>query len=498
MGLKKKLKKVIGGGDDSGNEPASQITYTPPPRAQDEAPPPMSPSRQAAGSVPGVDPLDAQIVYAPEPQTRQMAAPATMADKIMARAVPVDELTRERRIAPPTAPPVATATYGPKGQPLGAEGGADDLANNEAYLRALETYKPTDHNGRLKSAGIGAGRAYARGGGLIGAIAGLIHGAVDPGADERFANERAIATTTRAVGRGQASRTAQQKIENDQSEIEYRAAQAKRLANPVYRPQVVPTDEGPVQVDSNGLATPITYKPQGDQPGARVKAPAKPGTDKTQIRYKPDPTDPDHQIAEKVTVGADGKEKAALASPKDDVYKVNGRWSSGASANNYQALAGQREFQNNETLKRDDERKEDKAQTRIDKAGEHKVKIGKLTGAIDGYKQTRAQIEGKITQLQARLAAAKTPEEKQTVQDAMDGWDYQLQKAQAEATAAASELQNAYGDVFKAGVGEKGWVFYERQPLSRSTWRVKYKNASKSSEDAWAQNMQDLGFTVTK
>jgi hypothetical protein len=63
----------------------------------------------------------------------------------------------------------------------------DDLK----YERELQTTPVQDHNGRLKSALLGALRGYA-GGGLGGAIAGGLGGAIDKSSDEKFARQREL------------------------------------------------------------------------------------------------------------------------------------------------------------------------------------------------------------------------------------------------------------------------------------------------------------------
>lgn len=425
-----------------------------------------------------------------------IAPQPTMADQYMSKAVPVDELTRPRTATTGVvnAAGPATVIYGPQGQPRSAAGGADDLERQQAYLNALQSYKPENHNSRLKSILIGLGRGYLQGG-LVGAVTGGVAHGVDPSLDEKYANERDIAKTSRAVAQGITYKQSQSKLADDASKRALEDAQAFKALNPTYRPTApITTDQGIFDRNPDGslkpLIDPTTKKPlthattQGNYEGKK---------------YVPDPQNPNHRIAETWRFDAKGNPVAKVGEQSESL--VDGAWISSGQATTAKATAGQRSWDQSFRQNEFSYRQNKDAQDRIDKLDADRKEQGNLTGKIDGAIQQIGMSNWKIQQLQQKQAALdkKDPnyQRLQMDYDAQISKEQEnLTKARAEGAAAAQSLNTGHGQFFKAGVGEQGYPFYERKPLSLSAWRTAYPKATKQQENAWKQKREAEGFTV--
>ncbi len=406
-------------------------------------------------------------------------------------------ITRPRiaTAAAPVAPTVAPASgsmpvYGAHGQPLGAEGG-DDFENQQTHLRALQTYKPTDNNGRVKSALLAFSRGFQ---GVPGHS--LLSGLIDPSLDEQYANEREIARVGRGVQTEMASRKAQSALADDVVDRDYKRAQAQRVLNPVYAPIVVDSDKGAMLVDrSKGVANPV-YDPQGNA----VKKTAKPGATKYEVRHNAETG-----VAEKWQIGANGepdKKVEGWSDPAKNLVKRDGMWVPQGTALTASALGEQRQYGRNRDVKLDTrhelERAEDKTQIQQDKLSVRKEKAGKLVGSLEGARTRWIAADAKVSELNQRMQAETDPDKKQSLADLISRWEYDRSIAQREAADAATELGNSHGDLFEAGIGDRGLAYYKRKPFNVKTWRTKYPKATAQQEAAAIQNATDMGMEIVK
>lgn len=491
--------------------PGGPVYVKPSPDALNSATPPVLPSvaynpahdighvaAAPATTVPQQNPTPRTLapVYNPAAPGAQPTEPATMADKYMATATPVDELTRDRRVTPPPVTLPLNVTYGPQGQPRGVEGGDSELERQQAYLDALEAYKPENHNSRGKSALIGAGRGYLQGG-LPGAIVGGIAHLIKPNLDEKYQRNVDIAGQKQRVGDLTAAELAKSKIASQSVEDDYKAAQADRLRNPVYQPRPVMTDTGLVNVTPNG-AQPI-YDPT--HPGKILQKPKTDRQPKYEIRH-----DPATGKAEKWKVGEGDQPDTKVpgwSDPGRDLVKRNGMWVSQGGAYSGDSLQDQRKFQKEETLKKDNERNQDQEQARIDKAEAQKQHQGQLSGKIQGSIQQMGMTKWQIEQLQAKMKALDPKRE-----DYQRQHDYyeteiakqqgELAKVQADGAAAAKELSTAYPDLYEAGVGQDGYPYIKMRPWSKSQWKKAYPAGTPQQLEAAAQNAKNRGQEIVE
>lgn len=410
-------------------------------------------------------------------------------------------ITRPRMAVQPEAPDAATeppptgptVQYGDQGQPRGAQGGADDYERNQAYLRALQGYKPEDHNGRLKSMLLGFARGLQGERGQS-----LLSGAIDTASDEKYANRQEIGRVGSAVATEQASRKATQDIENDRAASAYKLAQAHREMNPVYAPEVVDTEGGYSRVDKNtGQATPV-YDPQGN----RLKKPKTATSLKTEVRH-----DPKTGRAEKWTIGENGepdKKIEGWSDPAKDLVKRDGMWVPQGTALTAGALGAQRTQVNTREDKRDSrhasERSEDKSQQQQEKFQARQQKAGEITGRLDAARTRWIAADAKVSELKTRLEAETDAEKKQDVQDLISRWEYDRTRAATEAQGAATELSTSYGDMFEAGPGKGGLAYYQRRPWTLATWRTRNPGVKPDSprEKAAIQAAKDAGLEVVQ
>lgn len=444
---------------------------------------------------PDVTPATAEELNSVQPVKRQ---PLNMAQQAMLTATPQEETTRPRALNPaPTAPPPVSAevVYGPKGQPLRAEGGADDFERDQAYLSALEHYKPKDHNGRIKSALIGFGRAYLRGGGLAGAITGGVQGIFDPGADERYQNEVDIGKTTRAVAQTQASRSAASKLENEAADRTYKAAQAERVLNPVYAPTVQKTPSGLMNVQ-NGKASPI-YDPT--KPG-EILTNDNSSKDRFEIRH-----DPKTGKAQKWKLGTRNEPDKLIPEWSDsgkDLVKVGDNWVPQGTAVTADALRDSRQYQRGRDVFQDErhqrERDEDIVRGGMGKDQERDQKAAGYIGIITASREAAERADAVAKSLRQQLSDPYNQDKakQETMRNTIFDKEKERDKALQEGTRAAAALQSGHADLYEAGVGQGGFPYYKLKPFSVSKWRTAYPKATSEQEKQAIQNATNKQMEV--
>lgn len=439
-------------------------------------------------------------VYSPETsamdETALVKRPVTtMADRYTASAVPMDEMSRARTVQPagpeagidlkydPATTPMVT--YGSKGQPRGVEGGGDDLQRQQALLRAQQNYQPTDNNGRIRSALIG----FARGRGLA--------GVVDPSDDERFANERDIARTTRSVATEIGQRKAVSDLENEDVAREHqRALTDKALRGPEYAPHYMQTAEGPVVVHGN-RAEPITYQLGGE----RIKGAPPKGDKPTTIIQG------ETGRQEKWEVDADGKPSKQVA-----IKNERGEWLTPGATAMARATGGERGYRHERdvigdtrhaTERREDigrhttERQEDKGTAQEEKQQVRREKAGKLVGSLEGARQRWIAADAKVSELKQQAEAETDAFRKAELQDALSGWEFERGKAQKEAAESATELNTSHGDLYEAGIGDRGLAYQKARPFSVKQFRAQAKGAiTKARIDAAVRAAKERGQAI--
>jgi hypothetical protein len=444
----------------------------PPPTPAVETPAPQGPTYNPPATQPTLMQRTAVDRFEPNP-------PQTMAEKLTAGATPIEDTTRARAVNPVTAPAGAQVTYETKkGQqvPTGATGGANDYENQKAYLAALEAYKPTDHNGRLKSAGVGFERGF-RNGSLIGGIMGAVRGVRDPSSDERVANEGNIARAGRSVAQEQENRKAAGEEALSTAKLN------KELAGPVYEPKLLETEEGPSWSVPGQPATRVTdsqtKKPLGPKPERAAK-------DKPEV---------------KLFSGVGGRQEQWEVDEKGNKVKQvsvmtkDGLWVSPNAERGAQARETQRGIQNKETLKRDAERTEDKTQARLDKWETRKEKAGSLTAKIDQTTSDWNAANAKMSKYQQAVAKAKTPDEKTAAENALYDAEKERQKARSENVAAVTELSTVAPDVYEAGPGTQ-IGYYKVKPFSKSAAKRQFPHATQAQIDEAVQSAKDRGQPI--
>lgn len=446
---------------------------------------------------------------------RPLEPTPTLADQYTANAVPMEETVRPRYNAVPasvdtplpkgvykTAPNAIPAgadythaypVYGNKAQPLRGEGGKTELENQQAYLESLNAYKPTDHNGRGKSALIDAGRAYLHGGGLVGALTGAVRGLVDPGADERYQNDVDRGRTGQAVAQGLSYQKAQSDADRAAAESDYNRAQAEReLRPPVYAPETVDTAEGLGVLNKNNATITPVYNP-GTQERARKSQTT---THKTEIRH-------DAQgKAEKWTIGANGEPDTKVEGWTDtskDLVNVNGRLVPQSTAVTAEALGGQRGYQQNRDTVKDaehkTERQSDQEEKALKAAEDRGVKAAAIVARISKGRETAMDAEKQMEETRKNIEAAKAKNDvdrQQKLQDQYVGWERIRSDGLADASTAATELSQGYGDIYEAGVGTRGFAYFQAKPFSRSEWRKNYKFFPPGTSAADRKRIEDL------
>ena len=420
--------------------------------------------------------------------------PMTMADYYTEHATPIENLERPRTATePPATPTGPTVVYGDKGQPRGVEGGGSDYEKDRAYLQALQHYKPENHNSRFKSAMLGFARGFQgiRGQSLIGNL-------VDPAADERYANEAEIARVGRSVSNYEEQQKRESDLERQRSENALRDAQAqKALREPTYAPHYLENVEGGPMVAQGNRATPI-YDPQGNA----IKGKPKPTASRTKVVYNQETGK-----AETWTLDESGKPKEMISGgdPKLDLVKRDGMWVPQGTALNADATRDNRTYQRNRDTFQDNrraqERIEDKTERNLDRGEQRRKDAGSLTGKIDAARRRAEDASKKIAELEVQIGNEKNAGNKLVLQQSLEAYKFDRQKAFQEAEGAATDLRNSYGDMFEAGPGDADtygnrWPYYKKRPLSLSAWRAKYPRATKQQEEAWKANAAAAGMEV--
>lgn len=489
MGLRKFLKRAVGVDDEQPGPVyrAPMDETMPDGRTVNEAVMGAAPSRQDARypadtlapvyNPPAQDPAPAVAAAQPDP----VYAPAqtgTMADQYMAKAVPVDQLTRPR-IADPSAikPAGAQVTYvTKKGQqvPTGATGGADELENQQAYLRALEAYKPQNHNSRLASGGIDAGRAYMRGGGIVGAATGFVRGLVDPKSDEEYANEASIAKTGRAVSQEQLNRKEASDRANEATKRAQEEAATQKILYPIYEPKPTQADDGTYANITPGsdVAQPI-YNPPGPD-GTRTPFKGKTPAEKAGKPKIGEVVGPGGR-KERWELDEDGKPAKQVA-----VQTPDGLWVSPNSKYVGDRQGEQQKWTRNRDTKLDNQRSEDRSQMSIDKAQARKEKAGALTAKVDSETAKWNFANKKMSELQGQMTREPDPTKRETLKSGpggLDYWENERAKAHDNVTGAAQELNNSYGDIYEAGPGTD-IGYYKIRPWSEKAARSKFPHAT--------------------
>lgn len=398
-----------------------------------------------------------------------------------------ENITRPRRVGPE--PPPATDPLiirGEQGQPRAVEGGGTDAEKNKAYLAALQSYKPANHNSRLKSIGLGAVRAWTRGGSPI---AGAVESAIDPSTDERFANEREIAR----VGRAVQTDYAQSKADKD-------------LAKPAYEPDILETEQGPVYAQGPGKPAVPIYDPEGARVGPKPKA-ARTTAAKTEIRH-----DPITGKAEKWTLGEEGqpdKKVEGWGDPAKDLVKVKGRWVPPSTAVTAEAISGEREYRHGRDLFEDSrhetERTEDKTTAKLEKDQNRTEKAGKVQGNFEAARQKWMAADAKISDAKTKLQTEENSEQKIFLQNLIYDQGLERDEAQKEATTASTELSTSFGDMFESGIADKdengvpnpGRLPYVKwRPFSVKQLKQRVKGITQARIDAAIKNAKDRGQPV--
>lgn len=462
---------------------APALTYTAPP-AQEPKPADIQPT---------YDPVNA----GPDAVLPGMRPITSMADRYTADAVPED-------LQPTYTPPatsVPTAAPSNEAYPVygqhkigqspyvkGAEGGTAQQ-NDEVYLKALNAYRPTDHNGRLKSAAINAGRRYLRGGGLIGAITGAVEGAVDPGVDERYQNEKDIGKTQRGLQFTYEREKQVNDQQNDQSTRNLHDAQAvKALQPPTYAPQaqhIIETTNGYIVYDPNLKKSVILRDPVNGEQAKKMS------NDEELVQ------DPANPRVWRVFRNGKPTARTVVRDPKYGDIPSGAARTADATENN-QAQTHQRQA-TQDTL-HVSERTEDKTNAAIDKGDTRTREAAQHTGALDGARKKWMDIDAKLNDpvsgLYVRLAKAVTPGDKQNIQDKIDEWEYQKTAAAEDATRAASQLQTGFGDMIEAGPGERGLAYWKWRPFSTKQLKARVKGITPERIDAAKQAAKDRGQPV--
>jgi hypothetical protein len=332
---------------------------------------------------------------------------------------------------------------------------------------------------------------FARGRGLA--------GVVDPSDDERYANERDIARSTRAVTSEIGQQKAASDLENESVSREHQREVTKKMGEPpVYAPQIRDTPDGPISITGT-TGSPI-YAPDGV----------------TRIKGKPTKTDaPTVTIAgkdgrqEKWTVGPDGKQLKQVA-----IENEHGEWiTPGASAmaratgenRDYIATQNTIRQQTHKQERTEDKttaaanRAEDKGTQASDKAAAKREKAGKLVGTLDGARNRMIAADAKVQELQKQAEAETDPEKKADLEKSLGGWQFEFSKAKTEATGAQSELKAGHSDLYEAEIGEKGFPYYKIRPFSVTQFKANAKGkVDQARIDKAVKDAQERGQPIEK
>ncbi len=440
-----------------------------------------------------------------QPPAAAPAGAGTLAAQYMAKATPVEDLTRDRTVGPlfgaPSGPPMpasATVTYDKHGHPTGATGGQDDIENNRAYLDALEAYKATNHNSRGKSALIGLARGLYTGG-LVGGLYGAASHAVDPAQDEKFQQQQDIRSGSRRLAGSIAAAEARSKVNAQDANATYDRARAATAGEPTY--SVQKTNTGLIQVPTRGSGgAKIVYDPNDPTKQAKAPPAASTGT-KTKTEYVPDPRDPKNpnlHIKRVSKLDADGKPMDSVDT-SEEYIGGHGWVPAGAGAN---ASAIQGRFNADQAFRKTEfeDRKAEREQRQTEEAHQRFLERRKTQGELEGQIQSGRQIIGdtkaQIAELQAKRDAAEGPYEKGEYDKLIKPLQKTLTGAVAAARKAAGTLKTGHSDMYDVSYGPDSIPYYALKPWKVSNYLKAKPGASESQIQAAMQDAKESGITA--
>lgn len=362
---------------------------------------------------------------------------------------PVAQGERSRRVG--EVPPPAEAPIiinGPQGQPRAVEGGGTALEQKEAMLKALENYKPTNNNSRVRSFLIGLGHGYLRGGGLLGALQGGIEHLVDPSADEKFQRARDVNKVGGEIAGEYGRRKVASDLENAETDRLYKAAQAQRVLNPVYKPDVVDTPEGPVSVNGTNAA-PIYNRETGQ------RVPAKPSNTRR---------------GSKIQWNAAGKAEMWVTENGVPTSKVP-NWTD-PSLDKVKTQSGNLVPQSTDEMARATEAERQYRHTR-DEIGDvrhdteyeegrtdrEETRTDRQQTKIEGRRKDAATLIGNIEEHKAEAAQWHNLASLTKDQATKDYYESLAIGSKAKAKAAATQLREGFGDIAESGEDSSGWAY---------------------------------------
>lgn len=326
------------------------------------------------------------------------------------------------------------------------------LKTREEYIQALEQYKPENHNSRLRSAAITAGRGALAGlregpGGAIGgALFGGVEGLVDPSSDEKYAKRRDIGIAESEVSRDLQTRKHMSDLADAEAERQLKAAQAiKALQGPSYKPDVMMDNENYLQsIDAvSGVAKPVT-----DGKGNRIK-----GKVNSTHEWRNDPFTGKAELWQ-VTPGEADKKIPSAVDAHRDLIKTEFGWVNPNTALSADATAENRNWTRAHTLQTEEERRQERQQD-----------LGFRRGDKDDARREKAAALASEMEA-ANAESVKWATMAKGVTDPKDR-DYYNAQAQAEkdkALAKAKAIQEGYGDIYEAGPGDGGWPYAKPKP----------------------------------
>lgn len=326
------------------------------------------------------------------------------------------------------------------------------LKTREEYIQALEQYKPQNHNSRLKSAAITAGRGALAGlregpGGAIGgALFGGVEGLVDPSSDEKYAKRRDIGIAEHEVARDLQTRKHLSDLADAEAERQLKNAQAiKALQGPSYKPDVMMDNENYLQsIDAvSGVAKPVT-----DGKGNRIK-----GKTNSTHEWRNDPFTGKAELWQLTPGEADKKIPGAVDAHRD-LIKTDFGWVNPNTALSADATAENRNWTRAHTLQTDAERRQDRQEDLGFRRGDKD----------DARRQKAAALAVELEAANAESVKWTTMATSATDQKDRDYYNAQAKAEKEKAFAKAKEINEGYGDVYEAGPGDGGWPYAKPKP----------------------------------
>ncbi len=366
---------------------------------------------------------------------------------------PTQPLIRE---ALPPSHSVTGLVYDEHGRPLkpGFIDPSSDraLQTREQYIQALEQYKPENHNSRVVSGLITAGRGALAGlregpgGALGGGLAGLGIGLADPTSDEKYAKRRDLAVAQGELSHDLDFRKHTSDLATAEAERQLKTAQAiKDLQPTTYKPDVIPDNQGYLQsIDTtSGVAKPVT-----DAKGNPIK-----GKQNSTHQWRNDPFTGKAELWQ-ITPGEADKKIPGAVDAKQDLIKTDHGWVKPDVAVMADATAENRNWIRDHTLQTDAERRQNRQED-----------LGFRRGDKEDARREKAA--GLATELEAANAESVKWAGMAKATDDPDHRAYYNAQAQAEkdrAFAKAKEINEGYGDIYEAGPGDGGWPYAKPKP----------------------------------